>query len=142
MKIFIDTNILIRFFTHDLEEKIEECEKLFEFIRDGKIKPYISNIVILELIFVLIRQYKFKEEIVLKAVDNLLKLRNIRIIELTKTKKALALFKKLNIKYTDCLIATQIPKGTVLVTYDKEFSKIPVLKSITPGEIFNSDTVD
>lgn len=142
MKIFIDTNIFIRFFTHDLEEKIEECEKLFEFIRDGKIKPYISNIVVLELIFVLTRQYKFKEEIVLKAVDNLLKLRNIRIIELTKTKKALALFKKLNIKYTDCLIATQIPKGTVLVTYDKEFSKIPVLKSITPAEIFNSDSIN
>lgn len=142
MKIFIDTNIFVRFFTHDLEEKVAECERLFELIRDGKVKPYISNIVILELIFVLTRQYNFKKETVLKALKELLNLRNITVIEVTKTERVLQLFMKHNIKYTDCLIAAQIPKGVTLVTYDGDFSKIPALKPITPAEIFNSGTVN
>ncbi|MDO8576893.1 MAG: PIN domain-containing protein [Candidatus Daviesbacteria bacterium] len=142
MKVFIDTNIFIRFFTHDLEEKVPECERLIELIQDGKVKPCISNIVILELIFVLTRQYKFKKESVLKALKKLLSLRNIMVVEVTKTEGALQLFMKHNIKYTDCLIATQIPKGVTLVTYDSDFSKIPALKPITPAEIFNSDTVN
>lgn len=142
MKIFVDTNIFVRFFTHDLEEKVAECERLFELIRDGKVKPYISNIVILELIFVLTRQYNFKKETVLKALKELLNLRNITVIEVTKTERVLQLFMKHNIKYTDCLIAAQIPKGVTLVTYDGDFSKIPALKPITPAEIFNPDSVN
>lgn len=142
MKIFIDTSILIRFFTHDLPDKVEECERIFEVIKEGKIKPYISNVVYMELIFVLTRQYKFKKNIVVKALEDLLNIRNLTVIEETNTKQALEFYKKNNIKYGDCLIATQIPKGVILVAYDKDFSKIPSLKSITPAEIFNSDSVN
>lgn len=142
MKVFIDTNIFIRFFTHDLEEKVPECERLFELIRDGKARPYISSVVIIELIFILTKQYKFKKEVVLKAMEKVLRLRNMTIIESTKTSKALLLYKKYNISYTDCLIASQIPSGVKLVTYDTDFFKIPALKPITPAEIFNSDTVN
>ena len=142
MKIFIDTSILIRFFTHDLQDKIVECERIFEIIKEGKIKPYISNVVYMELVFVLTRQYKFKKNIVVKALEDLLNIRNLTLIEKTNTKQALEFYKKNNIKYGDCLIATQVPKGVILVAYDKDFSKISSLKSITPAEIFNSDSVN
>ena len=141
MKIFIDTSILIRFFTHDLPDKVAECERIFEIIKEGKIKPYISNVVYMELVFVLTRQYKFKKNIVVKALEDLLNIRNLTLIEKTNTKQALEFYKKNNIKYGDCLIATQVPKGVILVAYDKDFSKISSLKSITPAEIFNSDSV-
>lgn len=135
MKIFIDTNIFVRFFTHDLEEEVKDCEKLFESIRDGKFKPYISSVVIIELIFILTKQYKFKKEAVLKAMEKVLRLRNMTVVECTKTREALLLFNKYNISYADCLIASQIPNGVILVTYDKDFSKIPALKPITPAKI-------
>lgn len=142
MKVFLDTSILIRLFTHDLPDKVEECERIFEFIKEGRIKPYISNVVYMELIFVLTRQYKFKKSIVVKVLEDLFKLRNLTLIEKTNTKQALQLYNDENIKYGDCLIAGQIPKGVILVTYDTDFSKIPSIKSITPAEIFNSDSVN
>lgn len=142
MKVFIDTSIFVRFFTHDLPDKVNECERIFEVIKDGKIKPYISNVVFMELVFVLTRQYKFKKDIVVKVLANLLNLRNLVVIEKTNTRQAIRIYKKNNIKYGDCLIATQVPEGVSIVTYDTDFSKIPFLKSITPAEIFNSDTVN
>ncbi|MBI3103420.1 PIN domain-containing protein [Candidatus Daviesbacteria bacterium] len=142
MKIFIDTSVLIRFFTHDLPAKVEECEKIFEAIKEGKIKPYISNVVLMELIFVLTRQYKFKKDVVVKVLEDLLNIRNLTVIEKTNTKDALRFYKSSNIKYGDCLIATQVPQDVILVAYDKDFSKIPSLKSLTPAEVFNYDTVN
>ncbi|MBI2086017.1 PIN domain-containing protein [Candidatus Daviesbacteria bacterium] len=141
-KIFIDTSIFIRFLTKDIPEKYEECENLFKIIQNGEAKSYISNFVIFEIVFVLTRQYKFPKKRVLQILDQILKIRNIIVIEQTDVTKAVKFYNKYNIKYGDCVIATQIPKGVSIVTYDADFSKIPSLKSITPAEIFNSDTIN
>ncbi|MBI4037592.1 PIN domain-containing protein [Candidatus Curtissbacteria bacterium] len=134
-KVFIDTSIFIRFLTQDNPEKFKDCQKFFELTEEGKIRPYTSSIVVLEIQFVLTRLYGFNKIRVLSCILELLRLRNLTLIEKTDTRKALALFKKLNIKYADCLIATQIPTGTKLVTYDEEFKKIPTLSPATPGDL-------
>lgn len=137
-KIFIDTSVFIRFLTQDDRKKYEECKKIFEMIQDGKFRPYISQVVILEIVFVLTRIYSFSKERVLEAIDELFRLRNITIIEKTDTKKALRLYSLYRIKYQDCLIATQLPTDTILLTYDGEFDKISKLKCISPDEYFSS----
>lgn len=134
-KIFIDTSVFIRFLTKDDPEKFEDCARLFELVELGKFRPYISNIVILEIQFVLIRLYKFPKSQVLADINNLLTLRNLTIIEKTDTLKALSLYKNYSIKYPDCLIATQAPKGAKMVSYDTEFSKIKTIIQITPDGI-------
>ena len=134
-KVFLDTNIFIRFLTRDEEKKFKECLKLFEKIKEGKIKPYTSNIVILEVIFVLIRLYNFPKDKVVSALKSLLQMRNLVLIEKTDTRKTLSKFKKLKIKYSDCLISTQIPSGVVVLTYDKDFSKIPDIATRYPSQI-------
>lgn len=135
IKIFIDTSIFIRFLTKDIPEKYDECENLFQVIQNGEAKAYISNFVLFEIVFVLTRQYKFPKKKVLQILDQILKIRNITLIEKTDTSKALRLYKEYNIKYGDCVITTQIPKGVTLVTYDRDFSKIPALKPLTPDKI-------
>jgi len=134
-KIFIDTSVFIRFLTKDNNEKYEHCVKLFDQIEQGKLRPYISNIVIIEIIYVLHRQYAFPKKIVLDGIEELLNLRNLTVIELTDMKKSLALFLTLNIKFQDCIIATQIPINCSLVTYDEEFKKIKTIKTIIPEQI-------
>ena len=124
-KVFIDTSVFIRFLTFDDKQKAQECEQFFKQVEQGKLRPYISNIVILEIQFVLTRLYSFPKNKVLLDIGNLIALRNLTIVEKTDTKKALSLHKKINVKYPDCLISTQIPKDTKVVTYDEDFSKIP-----------------
>ena len=134
-KIFLETSIFIRYFTADDKKKFKDCFRLLEIIEnEGKFRSYTSNIVILEILFVLTRVYKFSKKEVLNGIQKILRLRNITLVEKTDTKAALALFKKYNIKYADCLISTQIPKGTKLVSYDADFSKIKTLSPTTPEE--------
>lgn len=142
MKIFIETSVFIRFLVKDDDKKLEECINLFSLVEEGKLIPYISGTVVAEILFVLIRIYKIPKASVIEDIEKIFRFRNITIIEKADTPKALSIFKKYSIKFGDCLIATQVPKKVVLVTYDADFSKIPSLKSINPSEIFNSDSVN
>jgi predicted nucleic acid-binding protein len=134
-KCFVETSVFIRFYTKDHEDKYKDCLQLFKLIESGKITPYTSNIVVQEIIYILTRHYKFPVNEVLSDVRTIFKLRNIKVIEKTDTLKAINLFEKFKIKLGDAFIATQIPKGVTLVTYDKDFKKIKGLSVATPGEI-------
>ena len=134
-KIFLDTNIFLRFFVADDLKSHTETANLFLRFKAGKLIPYTSNMVMSELIYVLIKIYKQPKQEVLNKISTLLKIRNLILIEKTNTHAALELYQNLNIKLGDCLIATQIPKGVVLCTYDEEFKKIPGLISKKPQEI-------
>ena len=134
-KLFLDTNIFLRFLIAEDPKSHADSAKLFSLFKDGKYTPYTSNTVISELIYVLIKIYKQAKPEVLKKIAVLLKLRNLVLIEKTNTHTALEYYKRLNIKLGDCLIATQIPKGVVLCTYDQDFKNIPNLICKTPEEI-------
>lgn len=135
-KIFLETSVFIRYFTADDKKKFKDCLHLLELIEKGaKIRPYTSNIVILEILFVLTRVYKFSKKEVLEATGKILDLRNLTLIEKTNTREAIKIFQRLNIKFPDCLIATQVPKNTKIVTYDGDFSKIKLIEAITPSEV-------
>lgn len=134
-KVFIDTSVFIRFLTNDDSEKFQDCLDFFTVVESGKIRPYISQVVILEIVFVLGRLYSFPKKKVLLAISQIYNIRNITVIETTKTTQALALYSKHPIKYPDCLIATQLPPRCTLVTYDNEFKKITKIAAQTPGEL-------
>ena len=80
----------------------------------------------MEILFILTRFYRFPQKKVLDAIKKILRLRNLTLIEKTDTPRALRMLAKYKVKYGDCLIATQIPKGVTLVSYDKDFDKLGV----------------
>jgi len=134
-KVFIDTSVFVRFLTKDDPKKFTDCQSFFEQVQAGKLRPYTSNIVFLELHFVLHRLYDFPAVKVNQALEKILTLRNLTVIETTDTPQALKWHEKWGIKYPDCLIATQAKKGVVLVTYDQDFEKITTLNPKEPQEL-------
>lgn len=135
VKVFVETSVFMRFLTADDPQKFQDCVVFFEKIEQGKIRPYTSNIVILEILFLLTRLYGFPKARVLQDLGKILNLRNITLIEKTNTRRALKMFGQHNIKYADCLITSQIPPKTTLVTYDEDFAKLKILKTVTLKEI-------
>lgn len=134
-KIFIDTNIWLRFLVADNKEQFKSCQKLLSKIEEGKVRSYTSVIVLLEIIFTLISFYRIKKEQVIGDVNDILSTRNITLIEKTDFKVAFKLFSQYSVKLADCLIASQLPEGVVLCTYDQEFKKLKGIISSTPAEI-------
>lgn len=134
-KLFLDTNIFLRFMVPENQTSFSECAKIGELAEKGQIIPYVSSIVIQEIIYTLLRTYKFSRQEVLKKLPLVFELRNLTMIEKTDTLKAFKLYAKYNIKFGDCLIAAQIPKNLTICTYDLDFQKIPGLLTQTPSEI-------
>lgn len=142
MKIFLDTNVLLRFYLQDVEVHFEQSKLLIEKIEEGKFQVYTSSIVFLEASFVLKTIYKIPHQEIIEILDSILSIRGITIIEKTNLRKALKLYSDYRIKFSDCLICSQLPKNTVLVTYDKEFAKIKELDCKTPDQIIEQNLLE
>lgn len=123
-RVLLDTNIWLRLFTLEPSSQFESCKKLFTRIEIGNFHPYISNIILLELAYTLKTFYKLKPNMVVRYLETVLQTRNLTIIEKTNSKQAYELHKKTKIKFSDCLIATQVKPGLTIITYDQDFVKL------------------
>lgn len=134
IKVFIDSNIWVR----PLVEKTpqaESCTQIITACQKGLLKPYTSTIVLLEVNHVLISFYQLKSPIVTKIIGDIMKTKNLVLVEQTTLKSAIAMHKKTKVKLTDCLIATQCPSKAIFVTNDKHFQKFPNLIVRTPTQM-------
>ncbi len=138
-KLFLDTNIFLRFFLRDNESHYQNVYRLFAKIEEGIFKPYTSSIVFLKLNYVVRNIYKLPIDEVLDYIDAIKKMRGMTVIEKTDADNAISLYKKYKIKLGDCFIATQLPKEAVLLSYDTDFKKVKEIKSQTPDEVFQSN---
>lgn len=135
MNVFLDTNIFIRFFVPEDPETHEYVRHLLEECGKGNIRPYTSSFVLLECSFVLHRIYGFSDIRVQDSLEKIIAMRNMIVVDSSDSRRALAIWKKTRVKFADCFIATQVPKGVVLVTYDRDFVKLPGLTVRTPQAI-------
>ena len=126
---------MIRYLAEDNEAKLASCQKLFMTIEQGKIQPYTSTIVLLEIYWTMRSLYHQTKEELEQKITSILAMRGLVIVEKTDFRTAFALHGKTGVKLADCLIATQLPKGVALCTYDREFARIPGLKTVTPEEM-------
>lgn len=135
MKIFLDTNVWLRFYLKDERSQFESCQKIISQIEEGKFRAYTSSIVFLEISYVLRSVYSLPFNDVVKILESILEVRGITILNKTDTRQALDYYKKYKIKFTDCLIASQLPKDMILVSFDQDFSKIESINLKNPTNL-------
>ncbi len=136
-KIFLDTNIWVRFFVEDNQEQFDQTKILLTQVGEGNLRVYTSTVVLLELQFVLQKLYHLSFEKTVEVFEIIRNVRNITVIEKTNLNLAIKFLKLYKIKFPDCLIASQLPKNTVLVSFDEELSKIKEITVKTPGQVFS-----
>ncbi len=125
--VFLETSALVRFLVGDDPKKAESVNTLMRRIDAGEIEPITSNIVFMELAYVLMRVYRQSQAHTLSRLSALQELRALRFVERTDTKVALQLWQESSIPYGDCLIALQVPEKAQLATFDTDFTKLPNL---------------
>lgn len=135
MKVFIDTNVWLRFLLADVKEQYEECLQFFLAVEEGKIRPYTSSLVFLEINYVLSATYKIAKKEILKDINTILQTRNLTLVEETDFLKAWQYYTKLNVKLVDCLIVSQLPEDIILCSFDQEFRKFEGIRLTTPAEL-------
>lgn len=134
IKILLDSNIFLRVFLKDNLEHFNQAAQILALIKEGSIQPYTSSIVFLEVNYVLRSFYKLSMIQTLIYLDSIKTLRNITIFETTNLEKSLEFYKNYKIKFTDCLIASQLRKDITLLSFDEEMRKIKEINSQSPAE--------
>lgn len=126
MKNFIlDTNIFARLIVKDVSSQLETSRQLFKEIEKGKIKGWVSILVIDELIWVLENYYHIERSLYLPQILNLLALKDISIIEVKKT-IIVEILRKMGttkIDFTD-LYLVETAGDKKIVSFDKDLQKI------------------
>lgn len=134
--IILDANVIIRLLTADDIIKQEKAAHLFERIKERKVTAFIHDVIFAEIVFVLVSKKlyslpKRKIQALLLPIVNLI---NIKFNSKKKIKRALELFVQYDVDFEDALIASNAEnKKTEIVSFDKDFKKIPSVNSNEPN---------
>jgi len=131
---FLDTNILVRYFTNDEPEMARAALALMEKIERGEERVVTSPIVIFETVFLLERHYKVPKAAIREKVGDVLALRSLHLPEKTLCLQALDLYVEKNIAFADAYHAIwmQARGVTDIYSFDREFDRIAGLHRIDP----------
>ncbi|MFZ0802592.1 MAG: PIN domain-containing protein [Terriglobales bacterium] len=99
----LDTNILVRFITHDDAPQTATVMRLMATLSSDS-PGYVSLVVLVELVWVLEGLYRFKGKEVEDVVENLLRSREIRLEWPDLVGQAVRRFKTGNADLADCII--------------------------------------
>lgn len=136
MKLFLDTNIFMRFFVRNDAEMVKQVKKIFSLAEIGKYKLATSTIVLIEIVYTLESFYKLEIKDIRKHIDSILEIKNLLLVDRTEFHKAFELYLKHNQKISDCLIATQLPKDYLLCSFDNKLRELTgKTRSIHPKNI-------
>lgn len=100
-KMFVDTNIFIRYLTKDDPSMYEKGKDLFKKAIEGKITLATSGMVIAELIWTLLSYYKVPKADVIEMISIIVGSENLFIPEGDIIADALVLYSRKNIDYID-----------------------------------------
>jgi len=135
-KLFVDTNIFLRFLTRDEPYKAERIFRLFKSAREGKIKLLTSDLVIAEVVWVLTSSelYNFSKEEVIESFLPLILEDYIELPSKPLILRVFDLFTKKNIDFADCynaILARDLGTASIL-SYDKDFDKLDFITREEP----------
>ena len=120
----IDTNVLLDF-KLKRHPRFNEVKKLFADCANGKIQIFIPQVVFPEVEWVLRSFYKEQKENVVDFFQELLALDGIILENKPDMQQAVNIFKMVNIKFTDSVIAAQLQriKPDEFLTFDDNLQK-------------------
>lgn len=119
----VDTNVLVRLVTRDDAAQVAAAE---DFIARG---AWVSQLVLMEAVWVLDSVYELNAEQLITAVDMLLEHKDLTVDGADSVRDALQHYrrKKSSVSFSDCLVleaarrAGHLPLGT----FDRNLSKLP-----------------
>lgn len=133
---FLDTNVLMRYFTNDDPVKAQAALTLMDRVERGDERVVATPLVIFEAVFLLQRSYRLPKDRVREMIADVLALRHLQLAEKRLCRMALDLYVTKNISYADAYNALWMQeKGvTEVYSWDTEFDRVQELTRLEPSE--------
>ncbi len=119
----LDTNILIRFLTHDSPKHAQRVKELFQTAPARSLT--IPDVVIVEMVYVLLSVYQLTKEQIIQKIGLLLNFEKFKI-NTVLFQKTMEFYESHTISFVDAyvLASTFCKKNAVCYTFDKKLLAI------------------
>jgi predicted nucleic acid-binding protein len=131
---FVDTNVLVRFFTQDPPEMAAKAKALVGRADAGEIALLVPPLVLAETFFTLESFYKFKRRDIASNLLGFLGSKGIVTSEAEIVVAALHLVTTHNAHFVDAyLAASAAAQGIPISSFDRDFDQFPGVVRKPPG---------
>lgn len=122
--ILVDTNTILRYLLKDVPDLYEKAEDLFKKVRTGEQQIEITEGVLAEAVYVLLKFYRVPKQETVETLSTFLLYKGIEGRSRSEYLEALRLFGQTNLDFVDCLLAARAKALKLdLFTFDKELLK-------------------
>ncbi len=123
----LDTNVLLRYLTHDIPGKYQKVRLLFDLAKKGRMTLHICEPVFIETAVMLRNYFKFPKEKIISFLQDLLNASHLIIENSTQLASAVTVYSQYPIDLVDAvlLVRSQIHRRQIF-TFD---SKLALLAS-------------
>ena len=117
----LDTNILVRYFTHDHPAQSAAAVKVIESL-SAELPGFLSLVVLAELVWVLQFSYRFKKREIELIIEKLLRSQELIMEQAEVVSQALRTFRVSRANFADCLIERcgHAASCQYVLTFDKD----------------------
>ena len=121
----LDTNVLVRFLVQDDEAQAQIVTKLLNDAESQQHTYFVSNVVVLELMWVLKAAYKVPREAIVGAISELLSMSALEFQDQTAVREFTTSAQGNTYDLSDLFIGqiAQIAKCETTLTFDKKAAK-------------------
>lgn len=137
-KIFVDTNIFLRYLTNDVPEKADAVEALMWRAASGQVRLITNSLVIAEIVWTLASFYHLSKIEIQQKVRAILNTPGIEIVDARLVDLAAGWYAEKNVDFIDAYNAAwmQLHGLQLACTFDsKHFSRFDNLTVVPPIEV-------
>lgn len=133
---FLDTNVLLRYFTRDDEEKARRALALLTRVERGEEHIETSVLVVFETVYALQRLYRVSKPRIRELLTPILRSRGVRLPAKAICVDALDLYVRNNISFADAYSAVYMKaRGiTEIYSWDSDFDRLEGVARVEPQE--------
>jgi predicted nucleic acid-binding protein len=133
-KVFVDTNIFLRYLTKDDPVQFPRCRTLFKKAQEGEVLLVTSTLVIAEMIWTLTSFFHIPKDQIIEKISIIIGSEAVQISDKDLLAEALVLYARKNIDFIDAYHAVLVKKLHLpeIYSYDRDFDRIAGLKRLEP----------
>ena len=131
---FLDTNILLRYFTRDDEAKAESALALLTRVEQGEERLETSTIVIFETVYALQRLYRVPRPRIRALLLPIIQMRGLHLPGKSLCAGALDLYVSRNISFADAYNGVYMQSRGLaeIYSWDTDFDELPDIVRVEP----------
>lgn len=123
----LDTNVLVRYLVRDEPTQFEVARQFIEEQCTPDTPGLVHPVMLCEAVWVLRSAYQVPRDAIAEALDMLLRIRSLRILERDRVREALDQYRTTRVDFADAYLHAAYRHGgaTGLVTFDRQAATLP-----------------